>query len=147
MNRSALTFCMLSFAVSIVLGVGGCSIPSLESPTCSQARDAVKSFYSFHFGNDMSPTAENLKQREKFLTPEFFRSVSATGDGKTDIFTASADYPRTFKVGKCEERGPDKAELQVQVYWRSDEQTVQREVKVEAVRNGDTWLINNVSNQ
>lgn len=134
-------FCLLLFYFCL----SSCSIPSLEKPECAQARDAVKQFYSFHFGNDMHPTAENLKARERFLTNDLFQTLSKSA-GSTDYFTASDEPPKTFKIGKCEAPQPDKANVQVQVYWRDDAKTVQKEVNVEAVKTGDTWLINKVSN-
>ena len=56
-----LLFCSVFFAA-------GCSLPNLEKPQCTAARDAVKRFYSLHFGNDMRPSAENLKASEPYLT-------------------------------------------------------------------------------
>ena len=142
MHNIVRLFCVLYFALCI----SSCSIPSLEKPECTEARDAVKQFYSFHFGNDMHPSPENLKMRERFLTAEFYKSLSASSDTKTDIFTASDDPPKTFKIGKCEAPHPDRADLQIQVYWRDDAKTVQKEVHVEAVKTGDAWLINKVTN-
>ena len=121
-----------------------CSIPSLEKPECTQARDAVKQFYSFHFGNDMHPIAENLKARERYLTSELYKTLSESARSK-DYFTASDDFPKTFKIGKCELPQPNKANVQVQIYWRDDTKTVQKEVNVEAVNRKDGWLINKVS--
>ena len=131
--------------VHCALIIGACSIPSLEKPECTQARDAVKQFYSFHFGNDMHPTAENLKARERFLTSELFKTLSVSA-GSEDYFTKSTEPPKTFKIAKCDAPLPDKANIQVQVYWRDDAKTVQKEVNVEAVDQKDEWLINKVSN-
>ena len=134
-------FCLLPFYFCL----SSCSIPSLEKPECTQARDAVKQFYSFHFGNDMHPTAENLKARERFLTSDLYKTLSVSA-GSTDYFTASEEFPKTFKIGKCELPQSDKANVQVQIYWRNDTKTVQKEVNVEAVNQKDAWLINKVSN-
>ena len=111
-----------------------CSIPTLESPECAQARDSVKQFYSLHFGNDMRPSAENLKVRERFLTPEFYKSLSVPSESKTDVFTASEEPPKTFKIGECRATGEGKTLLQTQLYWRDDVKTVQKEIHVEAGR-------------
>ena len=131
--------------IAITFVMTGCSLPSLEKPECMQARDAVKQFYSFHFGNDMHPTAENLKARERYLTSELFGTLSVSAWSR-DYFTASDEFPKTFKIGKCEAPQPDKANVQVQLYWRDDTKTVQKEVNVEAVNRNDAWLINKVSN-
>ena len=139
--RKYILFCLLLTAYCTL----SCSIPNLEKPECTAARDGVKQFYSFHFGNDMHSTPENLKLREKFLTPELFRTLTVANDTR-DYFTASDDPPKTFKIGKCDAPQMDKAGVQVQIYWRDDAKTVQKEIHVEAVKTGDAWLINKVSN-
>ena len=123
-----------------------CSVPNLEKPECIEAREAVKQFYSFHFGNDMRPTAENLKMRERFLTPKLVTSLASAPFTSKDYFTATDQAPKTFKIGKCEATSAEHADLQVQLYWRDDIETVQKEVDVEAVKSGGTWLINKVNN-
>lgn len=137
--------CLLAFCVlHVALCFSSCSIPNLEAPECSAARDSVKQFYSFHFANDMRPSAENLKARERFLTQGFYESLTAANRPKTDIFTASDDPPKTFKIGECKVIDKTRTDLQVQIYWRDDVQTVQREVRVEAVKTGEDWLIDKV---
>jgi len=142
--ESALTaFCLLTF----YLCLSACSIPSLESPDCAAARDGVKEFYSFHFGNDMSVSSDNLKARQRFLTPEFFGTLSSQGDTSVDPFTKADTPPKTFKIAKCIQEGSDKADVAVQIYWRYETGKVdQRELHVETIKSGDTWLINKVSN-
>jgi hypothetical protein len=141
MQNWVLTLCILHCALCIT-----CSIPNLEGAGCSEARDAVKQFYSFHFGNDMRPTADNLKLRERFLTPELARQLEAAPETSRDYFTATDQAPTTFKIGKCESKDATHTEFQVQLYWRDDIETVQKEVHAEAVKTGDTWLINKVTN-
>ncbi len=125
---------------------GACRIPNMTSPQCIEARDAVKEFYSFHFGNDMRPTPENLKLRERFLTPDLAKSLEIAPPTSTDYFTATDQAPKTFKIGKCESQDATHATLQVQLYWRDDIETVQKEVHAEAVKTGDKWLISKVTN-
>lgn len=122
----------------------GCGVPNLESMQCAEARDAIRQFYSFHFANDMTPSSENLKARERFLTPELYSQLQNSALGNTDYFTNSDDYPRTFKVGKCEHK-PDSSivNVQIQLYWRDDFSTVQKEVTVTSILK-DNWLIYNV---
>jgi len=122
----------------------GCSLPSLEPPECYEARDAVKQFYSFHFGNDMRPAADNLKLRERFLTPELFEKLSARTDTTYDYFTFSDDYPRTFKIAECRANDPADAYFNVQLYWRDDKATVQKSVHVNVVKTEGTWRISSV---
>jgi hypothetical protein len=139
------SLCVLHCALCIA----GCSLPSLEASQCAEARLAAKQFYSFHFGNDMTPGGENLKARERFLTSELYNSLSGSTDGKIDYFTKSESYPRTFKIGKCESTDAEHATLQVQVYWQEErgslKETTQRELSVDTVKTGDRWLIDNVA--
>lgn len=132
--------------VYLASGISGCSIPNLESPQCAAASDGVKQFYSYHFGNDMRPSSENLKGRERFLTPDLYRELSAGSASNVDYFTGSDTPPKTFKVAQCTAEGNDKADIHVQIYWREDPKVTQKEVHVEAVKSGDSWLVNKVSN-
>lgn len=121
-----------------------CSIPNLEKPECTESRDAVKQFYSFHFGNDMRPSPENLKFREKFLTKELFDSLSRRPESPVDYFTATENYPKAFRLGSCEVGSPEGTSLQVLLFWRDDTKSEQKEVTVEAVKTNNKWLINKV---
>ncbi len=133
-------------SVAIVFFASACSLPNLEKPQCTAARDSVKRFYSFHFGNDMHPSLENLKSREQFLTSELISSLSAPTETAKDYFTATENYPKAFRVGSCTSDSDDKAILQVVLLWRDDTKSEQKEVKVETVKTGDKWLINKVFN-
>jgi hypothetical protein len=153
MDNGQRTIRHLVLALCIVvcaLGIVGCSVPTLESPQCTDATLAVKQFYSFHFGNDMAPSAENLKAREKFLTSDLYRSLAASANGRTDYFTKSDEYPKTFKMATCNSGDPQHANVEVQTYWQeergSTKSTTQREVTVATVKTNDgRWLIDNVS--
>ncbi len=136
----------MRFLIALVLLLGACSIPNLEDPQCTAARTSVREFYSFHFGNDMKMSPENLKLREKFLSPELYRTLSAKPAGDTDYFTETADLPKTFRVGTCKAESPDKAIFQVVLFWKTETRSEQRSVNVEAVKENDSWLINKVSN-
>lgn len=124
----------------------GCSIPSLEKPQCTAARDTVKRFYSFHIGTEMRPSAENLKAREPFLTNDLIKSLSASTETTMDYFTKTENYPRAFRVAACTSDSNDKATLQVQLLWRDETASSQKNVQVETVLIEDEWLINKVSN-
>ncbi len=126
--------------------IAACSIPSLENSQCSAARDAVKRFYSFHFGNDMRQSQQGLKARSSFLTSELNASLSAASETAIDYFTATDNYPKAFRVGRCNAEGENKATLQVVLLWRDDTSSDQKEVAVETLKSGDKWLINKVSN-
>ena len=122
-----------------------CSLPNLEKPQCTAARDAIKRFYSFHFGNDMHPSPENLKAREQFFTSGLIGKLSASTEPAKDYFTATEDYPKAFRIGECISGSDDNAVMQVLLLWRDDTRNEQKEVHVETVKVGDKWLINNVA--
>lgn len=138
---------MAFFIFNFVILIAGCGIPNLETPECAQARDAAKQFYSFHFGNEMRPSAENLKMRERFLTPRYFEALAKTSDSDVDQFTMSREYPRTFKIGECRTATPTNVDLQIQIYWRDDQKTVQQEVVANMVKQGDSWLLDGIGSK
>lgn len=125
--------------------LAACSVPNLETPACSESKNAVREFYSFHFGNDMRFTPDNLKQRERFLTPEFRSKLAASQEGTDPFTTGSDDIPKAFRVGECKEISTERTEQAVLLFWRTDERTEQREIKVETVDRNDSWLIDNIS--
>jgi hypothetical protein len=130
---------------SLVL-LSSCSLPNLEKPQCSEARDFVRRFYSFHFGNEMRPSPENLKLREQFLTGDLIRTLSDSSNTTIDYFTASDQYPKTFRVGACTAETDELATFGVMLLWRDETKSEQKEVRVETVRTEGKWLINKVSN-
>ncbi len=122
-----------------------CSIPNLEKPECGAAQQVVKELYSFHFGNDMKFTSENLKLREKFLSHELFGNLSKQNESAADYFTQTSDYPKAFRIGKCEIIEPEKrVNFAVVLFWKTDERSEQREVGVEVVKDNGRWLVNRV---
>jgi hypothetical protein len=121
-----------------------CSVPNLEQPECTAARDTVKRFYSFHFGKGLDGTEEMDQARAAFLTPGLRTELSAPGGSKRDYFTDTEDPPKAFRVGECKAQ-PDNATLQVVLLWRDDSVSRQEEVKVQTVKTGDAWLIDKVS--
>ena len=135
------TFCILPFAFCI-----SCNVPTLEAPECTEARTAVREFYSYHFAGEMQFAPEKLKQRERFLTEELIKSLPNAPTDR-DPFTLTDDVPRAFRVGGCEVAEPQKRVIfGVLLFWKTDTRSEQREIKVEAVRLGDKWLINKISN-
>jgi len=131
----------------LVLFAASCSVPNLEEPACTEARIDVRQFYSFHFANDMKPSAENLKLREKYLTADLLKTLSASNETALDYFTAATDYPKAFRTGTCKVISPSETEFQVILFWRDDNRSEQKEVTVDAVKQDDKWLINKVISQ
>lgn len=133
--------CILTFAFSLC----SCSIPNLETAACTESRNAVREFYSYHFGNSMTFTLDDLKIREKFLTPAFFEKLKSAAEGTDPFTTGTTDLPKAFRVGECKEAAPERTTLQVLLIWRDDNRTEERNIRVEAQRQGDKWLIDNVA--
>ncbi len=142
-------FGFLSVAVSLwlIFFTFSCgSVPNLEAPECTQARGVVKEFYSYHFGNDMKFSQENLKQREKFFTPEYFKSLQSMKT-ENDIFTTNnTDFPKAFRVGECKVVEPSKTNFEVLLFWKTDTRSEQKAINVEVIKQNDKWLINKILN-
>jgi hypothetical protein len=92
----------------------------------------------------MKPSAENLKQREKYLTAGLLKTLSASNETAADYFTAASDYPKAFRIGTCKVISPSETEFQVILFWRDDYRSEQKEVTVDTVKQDDKWLINKV---
>ncbi len=127
-------FCLLS-----------CSVPNLEEPECGQARDNVREFYSLHFGNKMTFTADGLEKRKDYLTPRLYESLKG-GSPDVDPFTRTSDLPRAFRVGECRVAQPEtRLIFNVLLFWKTDTRSEQRSIDVDAMRVDDKWLIDAVS--
>lgn len=121
-----------------------CSVPNLEHPECDQARDVVREFYSFHFGNDMKFSPENLEKRRSHLSPGFFESLNADRPA-VDPFTRTDDVPKAFRVGECRVVTPDRrVAFELVLFWKTDTRTEQRAINVEAEKIDGKWLIDAV---
>ncbi|MGI8670106.1 MAG: DUF3828 domain-containing protein [Aridibacter sp.] len=141
-GRKVILCCLLLTAYCLLLS---CSQPVLESPECIASRDSVKRFYSFHFGNDMKPSAKNLEKREKYLSKELKAKLANQSETAKDYFTQTADYPKAFRVGKCKTLDKNRTKFEILLFWRTDEKNIQREIDVEAVKENNKWLINKVT--
>lgn len=140
----------MAFVLCIVhcaLFIASCSIPNLEPAECVEARDSARQFYSFHFGNEMRPSAENFKAREKYLTPRYFSSLATYPENGADPFTLTTDYPRTFKLAECKVASPSDIDLKIQVYWRDDTKTEQQAVQANFVKQDGKWLLDGVGSK
>ena len=135
-------FCLLS----AIFWLPSCSIPNLEQPECTESRGVVKEFYSYHFGNDIKFTPENLKQKEKFLSPDLSKLLQKLVT-ESDPFTLTDDVPRAFRTAGCTVVAGDKTIVEVLVFWRDETRTEQRKIRVETVKRNDKWLIDNIYNE
>jgi hypothetical protein len=93
----------------------------------------------------MKFTNENLRAREKYLTAELAGLLQKFVTD-SDPFTLSEDFPKAFRVGGCKTLAPGKTESQVLLFWKDDVRSEQQELKIEAVKQNDKWLISNISN-
>ena len=141
MKNAFRIYCILSFAFCIF----GCSVPNLEQKSCIEARTPIREFYSYHVGNDMNFSQENLKKREQFLTPEFVNKLRSVPDGADPFTTGDTDVPKAFRVGECREIAPDKTRFQVLLFWKDDVRSEQREIEVGTEKRDGRWLVNHVT--
>jgi hypothetical protein len=141
-KSSSLFFAFLIFNFAFIFGA--CSIPNLESAECAEARQTIKEFYSFHFGNEMKFSPENLRLRERFLTPEYAASLRNEST-EADVFTVNSnDYPKAFRAGGCRAAAPDKVVFEVLLFWKTESRTEQRQIEVETIKRNDKWLIDKI---
>ena len=66
-----------------------------------------------------------------FVSSELERKISARLKEKRDYFTQTDDYPKAFRAGKCETAGKDKAKFEILLFWRTNEENIQREIEVD----------------
>ena len=142
-SLSARISCLLFSAFCLM----ACSLPNLEEAECTQARGVVREFYSFHFGNDMRPTADNVRSREKFLTRSFagklFVDAADNSSRTRDFFTGTEDYPKAFRVGECRVIEPGKkVQFDVLLFWKDDTRTEQKRIYAEVEKENENWLLN-----
>jgi hypothetical protein len=140
----SITSLCVSVPLWLVLLLTGCGVPNLEPPACTESRTAVREFYSFHFGNDMKFSPENLKLRQRFITPELSQRLASTKDGVDPFTTGTDELPKAFRVGECEEISSGQTEFQVLLFWRDDTRSEQREIKVAAAKQNEKWLVDNI---
>jgi len=123
-----------------------CSVPNLEEPDCRESRDVVREFYSFHFGNDMHPSDDNVRLRQKYLTDRLKEYLLAVPTKELDYFTATTDFPKAFRVGECKVTSPGQsANFDVLLFWKDDTRTEQKHISVDVKKDNDTWRIDSVS--
>lgn len=135
---------ILLFTFYFLFSNSACSVPNLETPECGEARQPVKEFYSYHFGNDMKPSRENLQSREKFLSTDLKQRLALLPETPRDYFTSTEDYPKAFRIGSCKTAEAGKTVFQIVVFWKDDTRSEQREIQVEAVKENGKWLINRI---
>ena len=94
----------------------------------------------------MKFSPDNLRQREKFLSPDYVKILQNAPPDKDVFTTNSTDYPKAFRIGGCEVNTPEKTIFEVLFFWKDDARSEQRAITVEAVKQEDKWLINKINN-
>jgi hypothetical protein len=122
-----------------------CSIPNLESAPCIDSRNALREFYSYHFGNSMTFSLADLRAREKFLTPEFTSRLRDSQEGTDPFTTGTSDIPKAFRAGECREISTERTAFEVLIFWKDDQRSEERRINVEMAKSGDNWLVDNVT--
>ena len=130
-------------AASLLLQIS-CGIPNLDPPECSASRTVVREFYSFHFGNEMRFSSDALKLRERFLPPALIERTRTATEGSDPFTTGDTDFPKAFRVGECRVIAPDRTEFDVLLFWKDDNRSEQRTIKVQAGKIDDKWLIDKI---
>lgn len=142
MTRSAIVFLCIT---ALLWLQPACGVPNLDPPECAASRTAVREFYSFHFGNEMKFSEDGLKQRERFLSPGLIEQARKAKEGTDPFTTGDADLPKAFRPGECRVISPDRTSFDVLLFWKDDARSEQRTIRVEAVKNGDKWLIDKIA--
>lgn len=135
---------LIILSVGLLFTACGVSVPSLETPECTEAKPNVKSLYSSHFDNDMKPSAESLKRHERFLSKQLFAELSASNETAVDYFTQTDNYPKAFRIGGCKTVSPDKAEFEMVLLWRDADRSDERKINVETVKENGNWVVNKI---
>ena len=138
-SRRWMFVCLLLTA----FGTLSCSIPNLESTECSQARDNIKQFYSWYLGTDADIRSKHPEIHDKYISSAF---TSAAADWEVDHYVLTNNFPKSFRVGSCKAPDAQHVEFQVLLLWRDDTNTIQKEVKVMAERQNDSWKITHIGN-
>jgi hypothetical protein len=132
-------------------------------PPVVSPRQAVESFYRFHFADGMDFTEQNLRQRRRWLTAELydllrdeFRKEAERAKAhpdeapfiEGDPFTDAQEYPKKFRVGNAISSGGSSV-VTVALVWngRGPHEREERKVSVTLRWVGSRWLISNLKGE
>jgi hypothetical protein len=133
-----------ALGLTAIMLLVGCGVPNLESPECNAARTDLREFYSFHFGNEMRFSPEELQKRERFVTDDLIANWSGSVPGTDPFTTGDTDLPKAFRVAECRLDGPQKAVFNVVLFWKDDIRSEERTIRAEMVRSAERWRLNKV---
>jgi len=91
-------------------------------------------------------TDSDVRQKQSDVYKRFIASdFQSAASSDEDAFYLAGTTPTTFKIGKCEMRDDTHVVVQVQLYWRQEGKTDQKEVYADVVKRDDKWLISKVN--
>jgi len=135
---------VFAFVIFATAGCSSLSVPSLESPVCTEAREFARSFYSTHFDSEMKPTAESIESKSGSLTGNFAEKLRNQSLTAKDPFTLTENYPRAFKLGGCEALKEGSVSLEVQLLWRDNDVSRQESINAIMLKENNSWLIDDI---
>lgn len=156
MNRLYHIISLVGIAVVMSLTGSFSSVARGSSPR-DTALSTARSFYRFHLAHNKDFSARNVQQRRRWLTPELYKLLldelereaqesRANPDEapyfEGDPFTASQEFPDSFRVGKVDLES-ELAKVTVTLLWsaRTSRGRDKRDIVVEMKRAGGRWLI------
>lgn len=128
--------------VSCTLSVVACSIPAIESPDCTAARDVAKRYYSLAIGGDVANQPDAMREFKNLLAPDFSVTGTDMSDGR-DPYNFSLITPSSSRFDECVEQN-SKPTINVTVIWRQNEQNYLRKDKVTLTKSGNTFLVEHI---
>lgn len=125
-----------------VLLAAGCSVPTLEPESCSDARGSLKKLYSMHFDRGFEPDDRYREERGEFISDRLKGEID--GQSGFDYLTQTGDPPKAFRIGKCTETGKDAVSFGVLLFWKDEQRDEQREINASMIRNSGGWAVDKV---
>jgi hypothetical protein len=93
--RATLHFCLFTFAFCLL---AACSVPKLESPDCSAARDAARQYYSLAIGGETGTRPDVVEKLKAMRSPAFSVDGTTAEEGR-DEYYFSRLHPTSYRVG------------------------------------------------
>lgn len=146
-----------SVAVILCAFAPQASTRTLRARGNPSAAAVVQSFYRFHFAHDKTFTRSAITRRRRWLAPELYQLLLAEYSREEreskkhpdevvfmegDPFTDTQEHPTSFRIGQSLASG-DAATVVVTFTWKNSSTT--KHTKVDLVRRGGVWLINNLT--
>lgn len=140
-HRSLMAYSLLIIAFCLSTA---CSIPNLESPECSAARDVARQYYSLAIGGEPASRPEVFEKLRSLRAPNF-NAIPATvpNDGR-DPFYFSRLQPTAYRMGECTKLSEDRVTLKATVIWRLEGKNSERTDQVTLTNSNGSWLIDRI---